>query len=197
MVSGRWKVVLTQTAFPCPVRSDQRNRGKETSGSDFRCSNGSRCPARLLFSRYLCSVEILLVVWDSRSGSWWVEWLRWGGLGEGFVVRVTGDLVTCRKTYQCHTKWWLFSLLFPWLFIHQKFLITLALSDLNQDAFWFMGIGSLFLLQRLFVLAQSLFIEFYHHRTYWTRCKQKYIGSLGLHSNWCVLFIIFSFLKSS
>ena len=89
MVSGRWKVVLTQTAFPCPVRSDQRNRGKETSGSDFRCSNGSRCPARLLFSRYLCSVEILLVVWDSRSGSWWVEWLRWGGLGEGFVVRVT------------------------------------------------------------------------------------------------------------
>ena len=193
MVSGRWKVVLTQTAFPCPVRSDQRNRGKETSGSDFRCSNGSRCSARLLFSRYLCSVEILLVVWGSRSGSWWVEWLRWGGLGEGFVVRMTGDLPKNLPVSESHRVMALFFA----LSIHQKFLITLALSNLNQDAFWFMGIGLLFLLQRLFVFAQSLFIEFYHHRTYWTRCKQKYIGSLGLHSNWCVLFIIFSFLKSS
>ena len=35
--------------------------------------------------------------------------------------------------------------------------ITLALSDLNLNAFWFMGIGLLFLLQGLFVL--NLFLK--------------------------------------
>ena len=60
---------------------------------------------------------------------------------------ITGGRGTCREI--CHSRSFmtLFSL---------KRLITLALSDLNVNAFWFMAIGLLFLLQGIFVLTKSL-----------------------------------------
>ena len=112
-------------------------------------------------------------------------------LGPGALI--AGGRVTCRKT--CHTNYALIpSLCWALSFTSTiQCLITLALSDLNVNAFsgWFIGIGSLLLLQGLFVLTQSLFKEFYHHRTYWSRCKQKNIGNLGIYSHWCVLFVYF------
>ena len=87
---GVEKEVLTQTIFLCPLHSDQQNWGEGgsalrtlcfSSGSDFRSPNGSRCAARHLFSKYLCTVETALAVRVGRSGSWCVERLGWGKLG--------------------------------------------------------------------------------------------------------------------
>jgi hypothetical protein len=88
--------LLTQTAFLRPVHSDQQNWGEGgmalrifciSSESDFRCPNGSRCAARRLSSRYLCSVETVSVMWVGRSGSW-VERLGRGGLGSWCAERL-------------------------------------------------------------------------------------------------------------
>lgn len=105
MVLGHWKKVLTQTAFLCPVHSDQRNCGEGgialrtlciSSGSDFRCPNGSRFAARRLFSKYLCNLETALAAWDGRSGSWRVERLGWGGLSSCCAEKLGwGGLSSC------------------------------------------------------------------------------------------------------
>ena len=68
--------MLTQIVFLCPLHSDQQIWGEGgstlrtlciSSGSDSRCLNGSRCAARQLFSKYLCTVETTLAAWVVRG----------------------------------------------------------------------------------------------------------------------------------
>ena len=120
-----WKDVLTQTAFLCPLHSDQKNWGEGgmvlrtlciSSGSDFRCPI-SMCwrgagraathslTARRLFSRYLRSEEIVLAVWDGRSDSWWVEQLGWGGFSSWCAEWLKWGALCWRERFLSKEEW--------------------------------------------------------------------------------------------
>ena len=65
---------------------------------------------RIFCEWYVCSVEIVLAVWDGRSvswlSSWCAEWLGWGGLFQAVasVLRWTlmGRIVVREITRRCH-----------------------------------------------------------------------------------------------
>ena len=72
-------------------------------GNDLRCPSGSRCAARRLFSKYFCSLETALAVWDGRSGSWRAERLRLGGLSPCCAEKLGwGELSSCWDVVDFH-----------------------------------------------------------------------------------------------
>ena len=77
-----------------------------------------------------------------------------------------------------------------------KFLFTLALSALNVNAYWLMGIGSSFLLQGIVVLSQSILEDFITtERIDPVVSKNKVAVSAHVHSSMFCSFIFLSFLK--